>query len=243
MSTLSVVAKNKALDLYRNHSHEVGSELKRKYPKKYEKYESTDCITYVLKVLSHAYKEIGNTQMSKDIWFMGKENKGADFKGTTLAKRLVNNKNWAGIYVSPDSIHPTDGDKEHTYAAYRAKKCKYSLDNVPIKHLVVDYKPTSKQHPKFQALYPTLGVRKLNEIDYKTLEKIPFGFGLSRGGSHCWIFIEGYVYEVHWDLIGSGLYEKRSLKNFPWLSSAIFVPSDVAANLNLVKLKCAAGES
>lgn len=72
--------------------------LKKKYPKqydKYDKYESTDCITYVLNVLSYAYKEVGNNQMAKDIWFMGKENRQADFKGTILAKRLVNNKNWA----------------------------------------------------------------------------------------------------------------------------------------------------
>ncbi len=158
----------------------------------------------MLNVLSSAYKEIGNAQMAKDIWYMGKESKQADFKGTIFAKRLVNNKNWAGIYVSPDSIHPTDGDEEHTFAAVIAKKhCKFSQDNVPLKHYVVNYKPTSKKHSEFQALYPNFGERKLNEIDYKVLEKIPFGFGLS---------------------------------------SAIFVPNDVAANLNLVKLKCAVGE-
>jgi len=196
----------------------------------------------VLNVLSYAYKEIGNEQMANDIWYMGRETKQDKFRGTILAKRLVNNKNWAGIYVSPDSIHPTDGKKEHTFAAYRAKKCKFSPDNVPLKHYVVNYKPTSKKHPKFQALYPALGERKLNEIDYKALEKIPFGFGLSKGGTHCWIFIEGYVYEIHWDAIGPGLYEKTALRDFKWLSSAILVPNDTAANLNLVKLKCAVGE-
>lgn len=242
MSTISIVARKKALDLYRNHENEVGSELKKKYPKQYEKYESTDCITYVLNVLSHAYKEVGNNRMAKDIWFMGKENRQADFKGTILAKRLVNNKNWTGIYVSPDSIHPSDGDKEHTFAAVMAKRnCTFSSDKVPLKHLVVNYKPTSKNDPKFQSLYPNFGVSTLNKIDYKVLEKIPFGFGLSRGGMHCWIFVEGFVYEVHWDSIGSGLYEKTALRNFPWLSSAIFVPNDIGANLNLAKLKCALG--
>ena len=243
MSTLSIVARKKALALYEDHSNEVGSELKKNHPKKYEKYQSTDCMTYVLNVLSFAYKEIGNSQMAKDIWFMGKENKGDDSKGTILGKRLVNNKNWVGIYVSPDTIHPTDADDEHTYAAVVAKRnCKYSPDNIPLKHYVVNYKPTSKTHENFQALYPNLGARKLNEIDYKALEKIPFGIGLSRGGEHCWVFIEGYVYEVHWLLIGPGLYEKTALKDFPWLSSVILVPNDVGANLSLKTLKCAEGE-
>ena len=242
MSTISIVARKKALDLYLNHQHEVGSELKKKSPTKYDKYKSTDCITYVLNVLSHAYKEVGNTQMAKDIWRMGKEEKSSDFKGTILAKRLINTKNWVGIYVSPDSIHPTDGDKEHTFAAVMAKRnCTFSPDNVPLKHRVVNYNPTSKNHPEFQSLYPNFGASKLNLISYKELEKIPFGFGLSRGGTHCWVFVEGFVYEVHWDSIGSGLYEKTSLKNFPWLSNAIFVPHDTGAKINLIKLKCAVG--
>lgn len=33
MSTISIVARKKALDLYLNHQNEVGSELKKKIPK------------------------------------------------------------------------------------------------------------------------------------------------------------------------------------------------------------------
>ncbi|GDY28304.1 hypothetical protein AHAT_41940 [Agarivorans sp. Toyoura001] len=240
MTSFSGIAKAKTIKLYENHSHEVGSVLKQSDPKKYEKYESTDCITYVLNVLSHAYKEMGNGQMAKDVWTMGRETSRSDFRGTILAKRLVTQKNWAGIYVSPDSIHPSDGDQEHTYASVVARKqCIYSTDNVPLKHRVVNYNPTKEDNPNFQALYPYLGKTKLNDIDYKELAKIPFGFGLSRGGMHTWLFVEGFVYEVHWDAIGKGLYEKTALRNYPWLSSAIFVPQDTAIKLNLAKLKCA----
>ncbi len=66
-----------------------------------------------------------------------------------------------------------------------------------------------------------------------------FGFGLSKGGMHTWVFSKGKVYEVHWDKIGSELYEATPLRRFPWLSGAIIIPPDQAAFLAATsKLKC-----
>lgn len=86
MASFSTYAKNKMLDLYNNHDHEVGSQLKKNNPKKYESLEATDCITYVLKVLSHSYMKMGNRQLSKDIWLMGRESAQSNFRGTILPK-------------------------------------------------------------------------------------------------------------------------------------------------------------
>ncbi|WP_104400873.1 hypothetical protein [Vibrio penaeicida] len=239
MTSFSTYAKNKMLDLYNNHTHEVGSQLKKNNPQKYESLEATDCITYVLKVLSHSYKKIGNVQLSKEIWLMGRENMQSNFRGTILAKKLVSNYGWSSIFATPDSIHPEDGDEEHTYATVMAKRrCVYSPDQVPVKYLVADYSPTTESHPEFQKLYPNLPARKLKTLDYKELKKIPFAFGLSRGGTHCWLFSEGYVYEVHWDKVGKGLYSKVPLKQFDWLSSLIVVPADTENKYKLKTLNC-----
>lgn len=87
MKTFSEHAHEKLIDLFDNHSHEVGSELKKKNPDKYKDYESTDCITYSLNVISYAFKKLGHEDAAKRIWKLGG-------KGTDLAKYLVDFHNW-----------------------------------------------------------------------------------------------------------------------------------------------------
>lgn len=50
MSTYTTFAKEKLLDLYSSHDHEVGSQLKLQKPEAYKDLQSTDCITYSLRV-------------------------------------------------------------------------------------------------------------------------------------------------------------------------------------------------
>ena len=148
-----------------------------------------------------------------------------------LAKALVNKHGWYGIYLSPDKFHPTDADSEHTYATDQAiKTCMYA--GVPVSYTVIDYNPLSKTDPNFQALFP-YKERKLNVIDLKSLKKLEFGFGFSRGGYHTWLFSKGYVYEVHWDATGPGLYDKTDIVSFPWQSNLIVVPPDAKTNLTM----------
>ncbi len=231
MSSFSSYAREKILDLYKNHKDEVGSELKKVNPVKYKDYKATDCITFSLNVISYAFEKTENKEAAKHVWSLA--NKGVD-----LAKYLVNTHGWKGIYINPDSVHPADAQKEHTFSSYIASKtCKYY--EIPLSYRVDNYNPTVKGNLAFQKLNSSAGVTELNKIGIESLEQVDFGFGLSRGGMHTWVFSKGLVYQVHWDRIGSNLYEESSLRSFPWLSGAIIIPSDQAGYLAISsKLKC-----
>ena len=66
----------------------------------------------------------------------------------------------------------------------------------------------------------------LDPISILSLEKVKFAFGISRGGMHTWLYSKGKIFEVHWDSVGDGLYEKSSLRSYPWISGAFFIPPD-----------------
>ncbi len=220
MKTFTDHAVEKMIDLYNNHSHEVGIQLKKSDPKTYKNYESTDCVTYVLNVLSYAFQQMGNPSAGKKAFNVGA-------KGTNLAKYLVNTHGWKGIYINPDVKHPFDASDEHTYSYHIVnKKCTYY--GVPVNYKVVNYRPTSKTDHNFQVLNKTAPMTDLNPIDYFSLITVRLGVGISRGGSHTWLFSRGMVYEVHWDSIGAGLYEASPLLTYEWLSGAIFVPKEQA---------------
>lgn len=216
MKPFSYYAYNKLIDLYTNHSHEVGSELKKEDPVKYEKYKSTDCITYVLNVIGYAFKSIGNEDAAKKSWSLGKH-------GTELAKYLVETHNWKGVYINPDVVHPSDGDDEHAFTSHLASKtCKYY--KIPLEYKVANYNITPKTNPQFSTVNKAKGVTALNSIDIRSLDLVKFGFGVSRGGKHTWLYSLGKVYEVHWDGIGASLYEASPIRTFEWLSGVIVIP-------------------
>ena len=179
----------------KDHKNKVGSQLKLSEPALYKGYESTDCITFVLNVLKEAFVKQGNKSIAENIFKYGMASRGGGqgekFYGDLLAKALVNKHMWSGIYLSPDKFHPTDGDQEHTYATTQAiRTCQYA--GVPVSYLAIDYSPLSKTDVNFQALYP-YKERKLNTISLKGLKNIEFGFGISRGGMHTWLFSKGFV--------------------------------------------------
>jgi len=92
---------------------------------------------------------------------------------------------------------------------------------------------TPNTHPAFQKLNKTAPATALNDIDIKSLEQVKFGFVISKGGMHSWMFSKGYVYEVHWDKVGSELYEATPLRIFLRISGVIVVPFEQAAHLTL----------
>lgn len=225
-------AYEKLIDLYNNHDNEVGSELQKSDPVTYGSYKATNCITYVLNVLSYAFQKTGNVQAAEQVWSLGKH-------GTELAQYLVVQHGWKGIYINPDVNHPLDASSEHSYSHYLANKtCKYY--KIPLQYKVINYTPTPKDNPAFQQLNDHLGETPLNAVDIAGLEKVKFGFGVSRGGMHTWVYAEGKVYEVHWNAIGTDLYQATPLRFFPWLSGAIVIPSELAVALPAsAKLSCA----
>lgn len=158
--------------------------------------------------------------------------------GTELAAYLVNQHRWKGIYINPDINHPLDADSEHAYTSYLASKtCRYY--KIPLEYKVTNYSVTPKTNLAFQKLNKNRNLTKLNTIDMTSLSLVKFGFGVSRGGRHTWVFSKGKVYEVHWDKIGDKLYEASSLITYPWISGAIVIPPDQVAFIAAsAKLKC-----
>lgn len=240
MGIFSDIALEKMLELSSNTENKVGRELYRSNPQKYKGFTRTDCTTFVLNVLDHTFKKTGQPEAAASL-MNSMAIRGSDgnpkFYGDLLFKRLVNNYGWKGIYCTPDRFHPNDGKKEHTFALYQVlNSCHYA--GVPVSYTVLNYNPTPKTNPNFQKLFDYKGVQKLNITDLNALNKIKFGVGMSTKGMHNWLFSLGSVYEVHWDGIGSDLYEIRKIPNFPWNSNFIIVPPDMIPLLTMSKLKC-----
>lgn len=220
-------AYKKMMDLYANHSGECGSRVTAANPGK----TPTDCITYVINVVSYAFDKNGDATAAAKVRTLGKY-------GTELAAYLVNDKGWKGVYINPDVNHPRDKEFEHvkTYKDVMAKAPYYKI---PIDHVVVNYAPTRASDPKFVS-FAGQGMAKdpttLESGPIAELRKIKFGVGVSRGGRHTWLFSSGQIYEVHWDKVGPDLYEWTDIVDFEWLSGAIVFPPDAYAAANFDKV-------
>jgi hypothetical protein len=224
MSAFTAHALEKMLDLFNNHDHEVGSQLKKFDPETFKDYTSTDCITYVLNVLTHAFQATGDAAAAVKA-------KGLGARGTDLAKYLVTSHKWKGIYINPDAKHPRDDEKEHPYSSAIALRDKKYYE-IPLEYAVQNYAVTPAADLAPLQLNKNIPPTEHNETDIASLEKVEFGFGMSRGGTHTWLFSKGDIYEVHWNEIGSGLYEASPLREFDWLSGVIVIPPEQAVHLS-----------
>lgn len=226
--TFSLHAIDKIKDIFENHDNHVGSELKRQAPEKYKDYISSDCITMAIWVLKHAFEKIGKTEISSKVGTLGE-------KGTSLAKYLISHHSWRGVYYNPDVNHPLDGSGEHTFSYYNQvkKKCRYSVARVPVNRKVINYRPNTKKVNEY------LDLTDKKMINYNLFKKIPFGLGISRGGTHVWLYSYGKAIESHWGAVGKDLYTERDFLNFPWYSGVIIIPPDYRHLLSEIsEVKC-----
>lgn len=226
--SLSQHAVDKINDILSNHPNHVGSVLKKANPKKYESFVASDCITFAIWVLKYAFKQTGNSAAEIRVASLGN-------KGTDLAKYLINIHSWQAVYYNPDVNHPMDGSGEHISSYYNQvkKTCLYSIGRVPVTQKVINYRPSGIKVTKY------LGPTKKNAVDLEIFKKIPFGIGMSKGGTHVWIYSLGKVYESHWDReAGSGLYTGVDLTKFAWLSGIVVVPPDSLHLLKMSKVTC-----
>jgi len=222
MTTFSEHAVKELKAQFNKHDDRVGSQLFDANPSKYRglKLKRTDCITYVIECLEAGFNGVGDGAAATQVRQLGKY-------GTKLAAYLVNTKKWVGIHINPDEYHPDDGEQEHPYSSYVVRKrCRYY--NIPMKYKVTNYRPTPKTDPDFQTVNSNISEQALDSVSYAALKLVKFGFGLSKGGLHTWLFNEGKVYEVHWDLLptSGNLYEATDLNRFMWNSGAIIIPKD-----------------
>lgn len=152
MTNFTNHAHNKMMDLFSNHSHEVGSQIASAHPGK----TPTDCITYIINVLKYAFEKSGDKAISDKVAKLGEY-------GTKLAAYLVNNQNWKGVYYNPDVNHPRDGNLEHPFSYYKKVILSKQYYTIPMTYWVINYKPTPKTHPSYKNFSGIGGSKELSK--------------------------------------------------------------------------------
>jgi hypothetical protein len=114
----------------------------------------TDCITYVINVLTYAFEKDGQKSVAQKVAKLGK-------KGTELGSYLVNEQKWTGIYYNPDVNHPRDGDSEHPFSRKKAIDSK-GYYTIPISYWLVNYRLTLKTDANYKSFYEFRGIEGPN---------------------------------------------------------------------------------
>lgn len=169
----------------------------------------SSCIDWALECVGAAYRSVGRADKFAQIKARVVAEGG---RGVVLARELIAD-GWTGIYWNPDTRKPSDGSSEHTFSAMVARtQAKYY--GLRVRGLVVDYKPSSG----------STTVQKLDGLH--KLAKVPFWFGMARGGSHTFVGYGTTLSEFHWTHMpnGKNAIEEKPLTEFAWLSGMIVVP-------------------
>lgn len=169
----------------------------------------SSCIGWALENVRGAYEAAGMGARFNEI-YRNVTSKGA--KGTDLAAELKKD-GWQAIYFNPDAKKAADGNGEHTYTARIVSQGK-PYYGVKVDGQVTNYRPTEG------------GPTKQDLTGVEQLQKIPFFFGLARGGTHTFVGQNGRVNEFHWDRNPDDktAIEERPLTEFPWNSGILMVP-------------------
>ena len=206
--TFSQYAENKMWELFKHHDDQVGN----RYPGDHQGKSVTDCTIYVCQTLEYAFEQMGQTDRSRVIHGFRTKS------GRDMALYLVS-IGWNAYYWNPDVKNPRDGDQEHPFAYQQALKNKH-YKNVPVEDkMIVNYNLTSHG-------------RRQNDMDaFNKLSRVRFAYVLARGATHNFLLSYGMVFEVHWDKIGDGLYERSPFYTFEWLDGVVVVPPDAGFSL------------
>lgn len=236
MTTFSRTAAERLQTVYEaDHSEEIGTAawkaLSTVEQRKYSHFKRTDCVTFALEVLGWALEQVEGKQGSSGLNRVVAKH---DAKGTSIAEYLVESLGWKGVYVTPDMYHPTGNFDEHA-AVYRKLSSKCLYYSIPISFVVMNYSPTSSDLISKADGFPRRGETPQTLTAYTKLGSVEFGFGLSSGGDHTWLFSSGYVYEVHYHAWGKdgGLYEKTALGLWSYVDNVVVVPPDGVSQLEL----------
>ena len=171
--------------------------------------KESSCIAWAMENVGAAYYAAGKGQRWEEIRRTVAAN---GSKGTDLAKELKKD-GWEAVYWNPDAKHPSDGLAEHSFSASQVAKGK-PYYGVKVDHQVINYRPTEGAGtPQDDS-----GIAKL--------EKVPFFFGLAKGGMHTFVGRAGKVNEFHWSEMPNSkeAIEETPLKNWGWNSGLIMVP-------------------
>lgn len=206
-TTFSQHCEAKMWQLFKDHDSQVGS----KYLGDRDGKSATDCITYVRQVLEYGFGQMGQNDKAEGVHRNYE-------KGTDLARYLVG-IGWSAYYWNPDVKNPRDRQSEHPFAYQQALRNSHYY-NVPLEDkMIINYNHT-------------LPSKTPNDMDaFMKFSNVRFSYGLARGGNHTFLLSYGMVYEVHWDQIGDGLYERSAFYSFPFLDGIVVVPPDAGFSL------------
>jgi LysM repeat protein len=171
--------------------------------------KENSCIGWAMENVGAAYKAAGKTERWNEI--MGiVTSKGS--KGIDLAKELQKD-GWQAIYWNPDAKHPDDSNPEHSFSAAQVSRGN-GYYGLKITDTVENYRPTAGQGTK----------QDMSGID--KLSKVPFFFGMAKGGVHTFVGRQGNVNEFHWSETPDSHHaiQETPLKDWGWNSGVIMVP-------------------
>ncbi len=172
-------------------------------------FKESSCISWAMENVGAAYAAAGKTERWNEIKrIVGSQGS----KGTDLAKELQKD-GWQAVYWNPDAKKPNDGNAEHSFSAHQVSKGK-PYYGIKIDATVQNYRPTDGGGT----------TQDLSGID--KLSKVPFFFGLAKGGMHTFVGRNGNVNEFHWNHMPDSktAIEEKPLKDWGWNSGVIMVP-------------------
>lgn len=172
-------------------------------------FKESSCIGWAMENVGAAYAAAGKTERWNEIMRIVAA-KGS--KGTDLAKELQKD-GWQSVYWNPDARNPNDGNNEHSFSATQVQRGK-GYYGISVDATVMNYRPTAGGPTK----------QDLSGID--KLSKVPFFFGLAKGGMHTFVGRNGNVNEFHWNHMPDSrtAIEEKPLKDWGWNSGLIMVP-------------------
>ena len=237
---------NQMWNLFKNHDNEVGRYFKGNKAGR----SLTDCIIYVSNVLIYGHEKIGRSDRNSEIKKLGINLE----DGSKLANYLVRTVGWNAHYWNSDVREPRDKQSEHPVSYKQVLGKKHYIPertNLPISGLIVDYNKTTKKNtsktiwtsipiPTLPVGIPfpnSVTVSNENTAILEKLSQVKFAFGLTRGGTHTFLFSYGEVFEVHWAEEGAKLYGKVAFTDYEWLSGALVVPPDSNFSLDEIKAR------
>jgi hypothetical protein len=189
----------------------------------------TDCITYVMNVLTYAFEKTGKPEYAAGV-------RANASKGTDLGHYLVG-RGWKAYYWNPDVKNPRDGVSEHPFA-YKSTSRSGIYYSVPVSGYIIDYNLTPVTvAPPPGFLDRLLGAKappppRINDMTaFDAFSKVKFSYGLAKGGVHTFLLSYGMVFEVHWGACGPGLYGVSPFYTYAYLDGLVITPPDSGFSL------------
>ena len=258
--SLSDFEVDRLLELYANHEHEIGSLHEDASSSGLKK---TDCITYSINVLEDAFMQIGDKTSAKKVRSLGRY--GHELAKYLIKshgwKTVYVTQDFWHLNVDLNSAHYSEDIESYTAlhgSQLKHRKYYAGTADLPVHYFAINFSPHSRPmsyhcHTFFDACATEYdgsvfarGIFNASKRNVETerdanalsfLNQVKFGFGLSKGGKHTWLFSKGYVYEVHWDgadkWYNDSLYERTDIVNWSWVANLLVVPPDTSGLLNL----------